>query len=117
MTPGHMTDERASDHPATDHLLEPTLSALSGSDVVLSGIKSDGTRFSSRTLTNVSFVPRGQAVFAIGMDPSVGGIRQFDLARVDRLESSGLVLDRQDVRDALNDALREVNRRSEGGSR
>lgn len=102
-------------HLATDHLLEPTLSALSGSDVTLSGTKADGTPFRTRTLTNVSFRPNGTSgVHVIGMEPGVG-IRQFDLGRIDRMESSGLAFDRQAVLAMLDRSILELTRRSEGG--
>ena len=83
---GRGLGERAQ-HPATDHRLDPVLSSLSGSDVTLHGTKSDGSPYGPRLLENVSFVPRGGSVFAIGMDPQAGGIRQFDLRGVERLRS------------------------------
>lgn len=103
-----MTDERRGPSPhgplhlATDHLLEPTLSVLSGSDVVLSGTKSDGTAFSGRTLANVSFRPSGHgAIHVIGMDPEAGG----------------LAFERGEVLAMLDRAIHELTRRSEGGDR
>lgn len=119
----HRRRERT-EHPATDHHLEPTLSSLSGSDVTLHGTKSDGSPYGPRLLENVSFVPRGGTVFAIGMDPEAGGIRQFDLARVDRLlspaephERAAMDMDRQAVLAVLDRSLQELRRRSDGGSR
>ena len=73
---------------ATDHLLHPALSHLTGSDVVLSGRKTDGTPYRDRSLRNVSFLPaRTGRVLVVGMDSDAGGVRSFDLVLVDRIEA------------------------------
>lgn len=104
-------------HPATDHRLDPLLSSLTGSDVVLIGTKADGSHYGPRLLTNVSFVPVGSAaVHAVGFDPSPGkGVRRFDLARVASLEAAGVVIDGATLTGVVSNALHGPTGVSEGG--
>lgn len=104
-------DERKT-HPYTDHMLDSALSALSGSDVRLTGTKSDGTTFRHRPLTNVSFVPRSGSVFVIGMDPEAKAVRQFDLNRIEAIETDLLRMDRQAVLASLENASRKLQESS-----
>lgn len=96
---------------STDYGLHPVLSSLSGSDVVLSGTKADGTHFSDRRLSNVSLVPRDGRVFVIGMEPG-RGIRQFDMGRVVRLETDDVVL----LEDDIQTVLSQITQASPGSS-
>lgn len=109
-------------HLATDHLIEPTLSHLTGSSIEISGLKVDGRPYSDRLLQNVSFVPaRGGRVLVQGLDPQSGGVRQFDLSGVRRMRVDGLLgpLTDDDLRPVLDQArsvLQERSSSSVGGS-
>lgn len=96
---------KANKPPATDHHIHPTLSALTGSDVTLTGLKLDGTRY-CRVLDNVSFTPRPNGIFVIGHDDVSGGIRQFSLAGVQEMRlSGGRTFRKSEVMSMLDDAL------------
>lgn len=106
-------------HPHTDYGIEPLLSALSGSDVTLRGTKIDGTQFEGRLLSNVSFVPRGERVFVLGLDSQSGKVRQFDMSRLEELiTADGLILDRNDVLAILDRSITSLrdSSSSEGSS-
>lgn len=92
---------------AHDESLEPLLSAMTGSDVVLTGRKVSGEAYEGRELRNVSFVPRGGGVYVIGLDPSVNGVRNFPLVGVTEMTVVGLgVFERPAVLAMVDRALR-----------
>lgn len=102
-------------HVATDHMLHPLLSALTGSDVTLTGRKLDGTPYAGRHLTNVSFVPVGGSVHVVGMDPDSHGVRRFDLDRACLMETAEGPLDGEAIREVLSGVHHGSQDTSKGG--
>jgi hypothetical protein len=103
-------------HLATDHLIHPLLSALTGSDVTLTGRKLDGTPYAGRHLTNVSFVPVGGSVHVVGMDPDSHGVRRFDLGRASLMETDEGPLDGEAIKEVLSGVHHGPSFSSEGGA-
>lgn len=68
---------------ATDRHLSDETSALTAHNLVLWGVKKDGSPYLERRLENVSFrkTSRGQ-VNVEGYDPVAGGMRSFDWSTV-----------------------------------
>jgi hypothetical protein len=90
---------------ATDHLLHPTLSALSGSTVEVTGVKADGkTGYVERRLENVSYKRVSGDVFVIGFDPQANGVRQFPLTGISLMRVTYPI-----TQEISSDELREIN--------
>lgn len=73
-----------------DDGLEPFLSAMTGSDVVMTGRKVSGEAYEGRELRNISFVTRAGGVYIIGLDPNVNDVRNFPLVGVTEMTVVGL---------------------------
>lgn len=110
---------------ATDYLLEPTLSQLTGSSVELDGTKASGEQYEARGLSNISIRPSADgSLSVIGMDHASGGIRTFRMDRVTRLHVvDGPTYMAHDLRPMLDvarrvvlEGLKEAQGSSEGGS-
>jgi len=111
------TGLRSTLHLATDRMLHPLLSALTGSDVTLTGTRLDGTPYANRRLTNVSFLPVGGTVHVVGMDPDSHGVRRFDLGRADLMETAEGPLAGEAIKEVLAGVPHALPPSSEGGGR
>lgn len=100
---------------ATDYSLSPTLSALTGSDVLVTGHKKSGEPF-DRQLDNISVRPTRTGVMLIGLDPVCSQVRQFDLGGVETLRVvGGATYKREQLLGMLDEAIATLKASMGGG--
>lgn len=94
---------------AHDEHLEPLLSEMTGSEVMISGRKVSGEVYEARTLSNVSFVSQRGGVYVIGMDTAKNQVRNFPLAGVTEMTVVGLgTFQREAVLNMVDRALKTL---------